>query len=56
MWEAVVTHQQFLMTETLAVQFGSAGDLDALPVGDGVLEATAGDGLAVRVKVERVET
>ncbi len=55
-WDAVVTHQQFLMSETLAVQFGSAGDLAALPVGDGVLEATAGDGLGVRVKVERVES
>ena len=55
-WDAVVTHQQFVMSETLAVQFGSAGELAALPVGDGVLEATAGDGLGVRVKVERVES
>jgi isoleucyl-tRNA synthetase len=54
-WEAVVAHQQFVMTETLAVQFGSSGSLDALATGDGVLEASAGDGLAVRVKVERVE-
>jgi isoleucyl-tRNA synthetase len=52
-WEAVVAHQQFVMSETLAVQFGSAGSLDALPPGEDVLEATAGDGLVVRVKVER---
>ena len=41
------------MAETLAAQFGSSGSLEALPRGDGVVEATAGDGLAVRVKVER---
>ena len=49
-------HQQLVMAETLAVQFGSSGNLETLPAGDGVVEATAGDGLAVRVKVERVAT
>jgi isoleucyl-tRNA synthetase len=52
-WTAVVSHQATVMSETLATQFGSAGTLDALPLGDGVLETTVGDGLAVRVKVER---
>ena len=54
-WEALVAHQQLVMSETLAVQFGSSGRLETLPAGDGVFEATAGDGLAVRVKVERAE-
>jgi isoleucyl-tRNA synthetase len=53
-WQAVVAHQQMVMTETLATQFGSSGSTSDLPSDDGVLEATAGDGLAVRVKVERV--
>jgi isoleucyl-tRNA synthetase len=52
-WSAVVTHQGTVMAETLAVQFGSAGTLDALPSGDGVMETTVGDGLPLRVKVER---
>ncbi|MFP5335837.1 MAG: isoleucine--tRNA ligase [Actinomycetes bacterium] len=53
-WDAVVAHQELVVSETLADSFGSAGDLDALPAGDGVTEATVGDGLAVRVKVERL--
>ena len=40
-------------TETLAVQAGLSGDLAHLPAGDGVTEATVGDGHTVRVKVER---
>jgi isoleucyl-tRNA synthetase len=54
-WQAVVAHQALVMAETLAVQFGSSGTVTTLPTGDGVVEATAGDGLAVRVKVERVD-
>ncbi len=54
-WSAVVAHQALVMSETLAVQFGSSGNLETLPAGDGVVEATAGDGLAVRVKVERID-
>lgn len=53
-WQAVVAHQDLVVSETLADSFGSAGDLDALPPGDGVTEATVGDGLTVRVKVERL--
>ena len=52
-WQAVVAHQGTVMAETLAVQFGSAGTLDALPTGDGVMETKVGDGLPLRVKVER---
>jgi isoleucyl-tRNA synthetase len=52
-WAAVVAHQGTVMAETLAVQFGSAGTLDALALGDGVMETLVGDGLPLRVKVER---
>ncbi len=52
-WQAVVAHQSTVMAETLAMQFGSAGTLDALPAGDGVMETKVGDGLPLRVKVER---
>ena len=51
-WQAVVTHQQLVVSETLADSFGSTGDVEALPGGDGVVEAVVGDGLAVRVRVQ----
>jgi isoleucyl-tRNA synthetase len=54
-WEALVTHERMLTAETLAVQAGLTGVLDQLPVTDGVVEATVGDGLQVRVRVERVD-
>ncbi|GAB2695230.1 isoleucine--tRNA ligase [Thalassiella azotivora] len=53
-WQAVLAHQDLLARETLADSIGAAGDLDALPAGDSVVEATVGDGQAVRVKVERL--
>jgi isoleucyl-tRNA synthetase len=53
-WDAVLAHQDLVVSETLADSFGAAGDLDALPVGEGVTEATVGDGLAVRVAVQRL--
>jgi isoleucyl-tRNA synthetase len=53
-WEAVVAHQQLVMSETLAVQFGASGSPADLTAGDGVLETTAGDGLVLRVKVSRI--
>ena len=34
-WRALTEHQGLLMSETLAAQVGLAGDLDALPLGDG---------------------
>ncbi len=53
-WQAVVNHQDLLVTETLADSVGVSGDLDSLPLGDGVVEAVVGDGSRVRVKVERL--
>ncbi len=53
-WEAVVNHQDLLVAETLADSVGVSGDLEALPLGDGVVEATVGDAQPVRVKVERL--
>ncbi|HYO86214.1 MAG TPA: isoleucine--tRNA ligase [Dermatophilaceae bacterium] len=52
-WRAVVAHQQLIMAETLARQFGAAADLDALPETEG-LRATVGDGQSVRVIVTRL--
>ncbi len=53
-WEALVAHQDLLMTDTLATQAGTSGDLEHLPLGEGVTEQAVGDGLRVRVRVERV--
>jgi isoleucyl-tRNA synthetase len=50
-WQAAVAHQQLIMRETLATQFGSAGQLDALPKRSDVVETKVGDGLPVRIKV-----
>ncbi len=50
-WEATVAHQGLIVEETLATQFGSAPQLDALPVRDDVAEAVVGDGEPVRIKV-----
>ncbi len=52
-WRALTGHEGMLTAETLAVQAGLSGDLDLLPAGDDVTEATVGDGLTVRVRVER---
>ncbi len=52
-WAALATHQSLLMSETLAVQIGTSGDVSDLPLGDGVCESTVGDGLRVRVRVEK---
>jgi isoleucyl-tRNA synthetase len=53
-WEAVVANQQLVVSETLADSFGASGNLADLPPGDGVAEASVGDGLTVRVAVERL--
>jgi isoleucyl-tRNA synthetase len=50
-WEATVAHQALIVEETLATQFGSAPQLDALPSREDVVEATVGDGETVRIKV-----
>ncbi|HYN30358.1 MAG TPA: isoleucine--tRNA ligase [Dermatophilaceae bacterium] len=52
-WEATVAHRDLIVEETLASQFGSAADLDALPAGDGVAETTVGDGEPVRIRVAK---
>ncbi len=52
-WQALTEHQGLLMSETLAVQAGMSGDLAHLPLGDDVTETTVGDGLTVRVRVEK---
>jgi isoleucyl-tRNA synthetase len=52
-WQATVAHQQLIMEETLAMQFGSAGAAHALPEGEGV-EATVGDGRTVRILVRKL--
>jgi isoleucyl-tRNA synthetase len=53
-WEATVAHQSLIVDETLASQFGSAPQLDALPQRSDVVEATVGDGQSVRIKVMRL--
>ncbi|HEV7172004.1 isoleucine--tRNA ligase [Pedococcus sp.] len=53
-WQATIAHQQLIMSETLATQFGSAGQLEALPQRSDVAEATVGDGEPVRIKVMKL--
>jgi Isoleucyl-tRNA synthetase len=52
-WQATVTHQQLIMRETLAVQFGSAGAGHALP---DATDADLGGGKHVSISVKRVES
>jgi len=54
LWQAVVNHQDLLVTETLADSVGASGDLESLPLGAGVFEAVVGDGSRVRVRVEKL--
>ncbi|WP_168581805.1 isoleucine--tRNA ligase [Gephyromycinifex aptenodytis] len=49
-WEATVAHQSLIVSETLAAQFGSAPDLQALPEGEG--HALSIDGHDVRIVVK----
>ncbi|WP_270887626.1 isoleucine--tRNA ligase [Pedococcus sp. 5OH_020] len=53
-WEATVAHQSLIVEETLATQFGSAPQLEALPQRSDVTETTVGDGEPVRIKVMRL--
>ena len=53
-WEATVAHQALIVEETLATQFGSAPQLDAIPAGNGATDATVGDGEAVRILVTKL--
>ena len=52
-WAATVAHQQLIMMETLAMQFGSAGSADPLPAGQGVA-AVVGDNQKIRILVEKI--
>ncbi|STD16445.1 Isoleucine--tRNA ligase [Dermacoccus nishinomiyaensis] len=53
-WAATVAHQDLIMRETLAVQFGSAGTQHQLPDGVGT-SAEVGDKQQVRIVVKKVE-
>ncbi|WP_068260968.1 isoleucine--tRNA ligase [Janibacter limosus] len=53
-WEATVAHQSLIVDETLAGQFGSAPNLEALPLGDGVVETELSGSERVRIKVTRL--
>ncbi|GAB96849.1 isoleucyl-tRNA synthetase [Kineosphaera limosa] len=51
-YRACLTHERLIMTETLAVQFGAAADLAALPAEQGS-SAVVGDGRDIRVVVTK---
>ncbi len=51
-WQACLVHERLIMSETLAVQFGAAADLQALPEGMGTT-ASVGDGQPIRVVVKK---
>ena len=55
-WDAVMAHQDLIMRETLAVQFGAAGGDRDLPTvaGGHTTTATVGDGETVHVLVSRI--
>jgi isoleucyl-tRNA synthetase len=50
-WEATVAHKALIVEETLATQFGSAPEVEALPERSDVTEVTVGEGETVRIKV-----
>jgi isoleucyl-tRNA synthetase len=52
-WAATVAHQELIMVETLAMQFGSAGAAHALPEDQGV-EAVVGDSQTIRILVRKL--
>jgi isoleucyl-tRNA synthetase len=52
-WAATVAHQELIMAETLATQFGSAGSAHALPDGQGVV-AVVGDNQPIRILVRKL--
>ncbi|MFB9378272.1 isoleucine--tRNA ligase [Kineococcus gynurae] len=53
-WQALVTHQNLVVEETLAQQFGSAGSASALPLEQATVTGSV-DGHEVRVMVEKAE-
>jgi len=52
-WAATVAHQELIMLETLAKQFGSAGSAHPLPAGQGV-DALVGDNQPIRILVRKL--
>ena len=52
-WAATVAYEKLIMTETLSVQFGSAGSEHSLPQDQGV-EALVGDNQMIRILVKRI--
>lgn len=52
--DATIVHRDLIVSETLASQFGASGSLDDLPAGEGVAEATVGDGEQVRIALKKV--
>ncbi len=53
-WEALVTHQNLVVDETLAQQFGSSGQADVLPAERTTLVGSV-EGHEVRIAVEKLE-
>ncbi|MEI2765723.1 MAG: isoleucine--tRNA ligase [Dermatophilaceae bacterium] len=53
MYRAVQEHRERLMAQTLAVHLSVATHVEDLPDGDGAVHATVGDGIPVRLRVER---
>ena len=51
-WQACLTHERLITAETLAIQFGAAADLSALPEHLGV-RSTVGEGRPIRVVVSK---
>jgi isoleucyl-tRNA synthetase len=54
-WEALVTHQNLVVDETLAQQFGSSGSVAAVPAGTATLVGQV-EGHEVRIVVQKAET
>jgi isoleucyl-tRNA synthetase len=52
-WAATVAHQELIMLETLATQFGSAGAAHSLPEGQGV-DAVVGENQPIRILVKKL--
>ena len=51
MTQAAHEHRERIMAQTLAEHLSVGTHVDDLVAGDGVVEATVGDGLTVRIKV-----
>src|SRR5690606_34123152 len=52
--DATIAHRDLIVAETLATQFGAAGNLDDLAAGEDVSEATVGADEKVRITLARM--